>query len=431
MPGFVKNARALARTKLRRDALAILEAGLKAIDTRAAVKRAVSRRGTKLTVSGVVYDLARFKRVYVIAIGKAAFDAASELERILGSRITDGLVLDVKGGKLKRLASVVGTHPLPSPTNMKATGEIMALLKDARENDLVLMVVSGGGSALLCWPTELTCDQMALLTHAMMKKGATVEEMNTVRKHTSDILGGQAAALAHRAQIVGLIFSDVPSNDLSMVASGPTFLDATTVGDASGVLKKYDLLKACKLPACNLKETPKDSAAFAHVRNVLVVSNVIAAEAMRGAAEKRGYDARILTTTLSGEARDAGAMLAGEAKPGEAVIVAGETTVTVRGEGIGGRNQELALGALASVPEDGLVLSCASDGIDNSPAAGAIADTVTRAMVAKSHLDAKGSLAHNNSYPFFAKTDAHILTGVTGMNVSDLALALRAKPKKG
>ncbi len=425
MTAFIKNAKALGTTKLRRDALAILSAGLSAINTKAAVRRAVSRRGKMLRVGHATYDLSSFRRVLVIAIGKAAFDAASELETILGRYVTDGLVLDVKGGALKRLTSRVGTHPFPSEANMKATGEILALLRDAREGDLIVMPISGGGSALLCWPNQLTCGEMAMITRTLMKKGATIEEMNTVRKHTSDILGGQAAAVAHRARIVGLIFSDVPGDDLPMVASGPTFLDTTTAADAAQVLAAYDLMRVCKLPSCDVKETPKDPALFARVENVLVVSNAVAAEAMRGAGTRRGYAARVLTTTLGGEARAEGARLAREPQPGEAVIAAGETVVTVRGGGTGGRNQELALGALAHVGDDALVLSCASDGVDNTPAAGAIADAVTRAAVKAKRLDPAAALRANDSYPFFAKAGAQIKTGPLDSNVSDVMLALR------
>ena len=428
MPGFIKNARSLGTTKLRRDALAVFEAGLRAVHTPSAVRRMVSREGDVLTVGGEREDLSKARNVYVVAIGKAAFDAAKELEKILGDRITDGIVLDVKGGRLKHMTSRVGTHPFPSVVNRRATGEIVALLKEAGEGDLVIMVVSGGGSALLCWPTELTCSDLALLTRAMMAKGATIEELNTMRKHTSDVLGGQAAAIAFPARVIGLIFSDVPSNDLSMVASGPTFLDPTTVEDAQALLNKYDLLRVCRLPSCKLQETPKDPKVFSHVRNVLAVSNEAAAQAMHGEAERRGYRARILSTTLAGEAREVGQRLAREAAPGEAVIAAGETTVTLLGNGgKGGRNQELALGALEDVPEDGLVASCASDGIDNTPAAGAIADARTRASAARKRLDPSAYLARNDSFHFFKAAGAQIRTGVTGMNVSDLMLALRGK----
>lgn len=423
----VKNTRQLSKTPLRRDALAILEAGFTAIETRAALHRVFSVKENRVRVGHKTYDLARYKRVFVAAIGKAAFEAAKELESLLGKKITDGLVLDVKGGRLARMESRVGTHPFPSMKNMKATGELVALLRDVGKDDLVIMVVSGGGSALLCWPSELSCDDITLLTRALMSRGASIQELNTVRKHTSDILGGQAAALAYPATVIGLVFSDVPGDDLSMVASGPTFLDTTTVADASQVLKKYDVLNTCRWPSCELKETPKESVFFAHVQNQLVVSNTMAAQAMKRAAEDAGYRARIVTTTLVGDAQKEAHKLIAAIRPGEALIVAGETTVTVKGKGLGGRNQEAALGVLETMPKDILFLACASDGIDNTPAAGAIADAVTAASAKTKRLKAAPYLAKSDSFSFFQKAGGQIMTGVTGANVSDLWIALREK----
>ena len=424
----MKNARALSSTPLRRDALAILEAGLKTVETSAAVRRAVRRDGDRLKIGSRAYRLSRFKNVYLVAIGKAAFDASMELEKILGKRLIDGLALDVKGGALARVASRVGTHPYPSLQNMKATGEIMALLKHAEADDLVIAVVSGGGSAMLCWPTQLTCKELSSLTEMLMRKGAAIQEMNTVRKHTSDIQGGQLAQLAYPARVAGLIFSDVPGDDLSTVASGPTFLDPTTKADAARVLAKYDLLKACRLPRCELKETPKEAKLFDHVANTQVVSGAQAVEAMKEEARRLGYRPRVFSAAVTGEAREVGERFARSVKPGEALIAAGETTVTISGKGgEGGRNQALALSALPLVHDDALVLSCATDGIDHTPAAGAIADLVTREAAKRKGLDPERSLSRHDEFPFFSAAGAHILTGVTGMNVSDVMLGLRRK----
>lgn len=425
---LISNFPALATTKLRRDALSILEGGLNAVRTDAALRRTVRLRGDRLTVGELTYALKRYKNIYVIAIGKAGFDAAKELERILGDRITDGLVIDVKGGTLARMTSRVGTHPFPSLQNMKATGEIVALLKHTEKDDLVIVVVSGGGSALLCWPTELSCSEMTLMTKTLMKKGATIQEINTIRKHTSDIQGGQLAALAHPAQVIGLIFSDIPGDTLSMVASGPTFLDPTTREDAARLLQKYDLLKACRLPSCQLQETPKDPRKFQHVENTLVVSGAQALDAMKREAKQRGYRIRVYSTALTGEAQEVGKALASAVQPGEVLLAVGETTVTVRGRGgEGGRNQELALGALDFVSDDALVLSCASDGVDHSSAAGAIADLQTKKMAGRKRLVPARFLKAHDSFSFFEAVHAQILTGVTGMNVSDLMLAIREK----
>jgi glycerate-2-kinase len=413
--------------KLRRDALAVLKTGLSAIDTQAAVRRICQLDGSVLKIGTHRYRLDKFDHVYVIGFGKASLEAAKALEQILGSRISDGIVLDVKRAPLKRIKSVAGTHPFPSMANMRATGEIMAMLKHVDSRDLVIAVVSGGGSALLCWPYQLKCDDITLLTKILMAKGASISETNIVRKHLSEIQGGQFARLAHPATVVGLIFSDVPGDDLGTVASGPTVLDRSTIDDARAVMSKYDLLRACKLPNCELRETPKDPVYFKKVKNVLAMGNKVAIEAMRQEAKRLGYRARVHSTTLVGEARDVGRRLAALPKPGEMVLAAGETTVTVRGKGKGGRNQELALGALLAVGDDGLVLSCASDGVDNSPVAGAIADAGIRIKAKKLRLDPVKFLAANNSLEFFRKTDGHIRTGVTGANVSDLMIAARSK----
>lgn len=427
MAHLIKNFRSLAITPLRKDALMILEAGLKAVETPSALCRSVRLQGEKLIVGRQTYDLRRYRRVFVVAIGKAAFSASKTLETILGKRLTDGIALDVRRGKLKRMASREGSHPLPSMENMKATGEIVALLKDAGAGDLVIAVISGGGSALLCWPTELSCLDMRLLTQTLMSRGATIEEMNTLRKHTSDVFGGQLAALAAPAEVIGLIFSDVPGDDLSVVASGPTVLDLTTIADAKEVLQKYDVLKVCRLPNCNLKETPKDPKIFDRVYNVLVVSNRHALQAMKQEAGRLGYRPRVLSSTISGEASEVGKRLVSRAKPGQALLAAGETTVTVRQHGVGGRNQECVLGALTGVSSESLFISCASDGIDNTPSAGAIADTQTLAHAKAKKVNPAVALTKNASFAFFRSTGDQIVTGKLDRNVSDLFLTLGSK----
>ena len=422
---IIKNFQELANTKLRRDALSVLEAGLNAIHTKTVVKEAVKLVGQKLTIRGQSWDLKKFRRIYLFGIGKAAADAATELERILGKRITDGIVIDVKAAPLKRVKSVAGTHPLPSVINTRAAGEIVGMLKQAESDDLIIFVISGGGSALLCLPYELKCGELALITRTLMKKGANISEMNTVRKHLSEIQGGQFARLAYPASIVGLIFSDVLGDDLGMIASGPTVMDLTTVSDAKAILDKYDVLRACRLPGCKLIETPKDPMFFQKVTNLLLLNNAAAIESMRAEAVKRGYAARVYSWTLEGEAREVGRLLAGLAKPGEMVLAGGETTVKVRGNGVGGRNQEVALGALRFVAPDGLVLSSSSDGIDNSPAAGAIADGGVAAAARRKKLKIEKYLDANDSFNFFKLAGGRITTGITGSNVSDLFIAAR------
>jgi glycerate-2-kinase len=414
-------------TQLRRDALSVLKVGLAAINTRRAVETLCRLKGNILTVNGHRYDLRKYRRMFVIGIGKASAEASEALEATFGDRIADGVALDVKRARTRRIRSVVGTHPFPSVENMRATGDIMAILKQLDSRDLVVAVVSGGGSSMLCWPYQLKCDDVSAMTRSLMARGADIREINTVRKHISEIQGGQFARLAYPATILSLIFSDVPGDDIGVVASGPTVMDRTTVEDAQRVMEKYDLLRVCRLPGCDLRETPKDPVFFERVTNVLAMSNAVALEAMRVEAERLGYRARILSATVEGEAREVGAMLAGLPGPGEMVLAGGETTVTVRGKGKGGRNQEVALGALSRVADDGLVLSCASDGVDNSPAAGAVAEASVRKKAARLKLNPQAFLSRNDSLTFFEGAGGRIVTGVTGANVSDLMLAARAK----
>jgi glycerate 2-kinase len=423
--GFIKNFRALAKTAVRRDALQIMEAGLAAVATDKAIRRGLKLKGNKLAVGGRIYDLSSYDHIYVIGFGKASFAAAQELEKILGSRISGGVVIDVRSGHLKRIKSIAGTHPFPSTKNVRAAGEVLAILEAADSTDLIITIVSGGGSALLCRPYGLKCSELALVTKMLMRRGADIHEMNTVRKHLSEILGGQFARLAYPATVIGLVFSDVPGDELEMIASGPTVMDTTTVADAAAILAKYDIIKSCSLGGCDLRETPKDAIYFKRVHNVMIVANRIAAEAMKAEAKRLGYDGRILSTSLQGEAREVGRRLAAQPDSGDAIIATGETTVTVVGNGQGGRNQELVLGALDAIREGAVVVSCASDGRDNGPAAGAIGDALLLRVAARRKLDPRSFLAKNDAFPFFSKAGGHIMTGDTGINVSDLMLSLR------
>ena len=422
---FIKNFSSLANTPGRRDALKILEAGLAAVRTDRAIRNKLKIKRNILTAGRRAYDLSKFDHLYVIGFGKASHAAAAELERMLGSKITGGIVLDVTGGKLKRIKTLVGTHPLPSMKNIHATIEIMDILKKADSTDLIIAIVSGGGSALLCRPSGVKCNELARITSMLMRRGAEIHEENTVRKHLSEILGGQFARLAYPATVLGLIFSDVPGDDIGMVASGPTVLDKTTVDDAARVLAKYDIIKTCYLPGCDLAETPKDPVFFRRVHNLLVAANGLAVDAMKSEAINLGYKVRVLFNYLEGEARAVGRKIATIPEPGEAVLAGGETTVTVAGKGIGGRNQELALGALGHIVDGTVVLSCASDGQDNGLAAGAIADFKTKESAVRLGLDADAYLANNDSATFMKKTASQIVIGPTGINVSDLMIALR------
>ena len=434
----IRNRAALASTPHRRAALAIAEAGLEAIDTGAAIRRAVALESDTLRVASETLPLPPRCRVRLVAVGKCATAAAAALVEVLGERLADGFVLDVAeppAHPAARIRHLRGTHPLPSAANVAATREILGFLEGGRPDDLVLCVVSGGGSTLLCLPPDgASFENERSVLQALIRAGARIEEINTVRKHASLARGGRLASAARPARVVGLVFSDVPGGTIDLVASGPTVLDPSTVADAERVLARYGLPASAGPTRLPLVETPKDAAVFAAVRNVVLVSNQLALEAMAAAARRAGFAADVRTATLAGEAREAAARVVRElraAPPGTAHLYGGETTVTVRGDGRGGRNLELALAALRDVRADELVLTLATDGHDNGDLAGAIADAVTRRDAQRAGADPAASLAANDSYGFFERVTHALETGITGGNVADLVVALRTGPGPG
>lgn len=426
---WIKNKEVLGTTPERRDALAILEAGLDAIETGAVIRAEINFDvATKtLRVRELVIRFSDYKRIYLIAFGKCATAAAGALEEILGDELTSGIVLDIQTGVFKKLLSRVGTHPLPSAQNVSATNEITSLLTDLTVDDLVLVVVSGGGSALLCQPYQTDCETIIAVTKKLMESGATISELNTVRKHLSQVAGGQLAKIAYPATVLGLIFSDVIGDDPSVIASGPLTRDETTVADANTVLEKYQILNTCQLPNCELTETPKEEKYFEKVETIIVVNNRRALNAMKIKGEDLGYTAVIKTNILEGEAQTVGAEFACEVLPTKTIyLYGGETTVkTSSPSGEGGRNQELALASLNQINEDTLLMAFASDGRDNSQAAGAIADTESRRAARAKGLNASLYLQNHNSYSFWGQCGNQILTGPTEANVADLILVLR------
>lgn len=420
---IVKNYAQLAINELRRDALEIVDAGLSAINTPRVVRGLVRVTGSKLTVSGREIDLNPLKRIYVIGIGKCALDACTELEKILGNHISDGIVLDVRPGTISRMKTFVGTHPFPSQANVDATEKIIQMLKNCKQDDLVLFVISGGGSTLICQPEKMSwSDEEKIIKH-LFAKAATIQEINTIRKHLSLARGGFLAKYAFPAKSLALIFSDVPGNELSNIASGPTVFDSTTVDDAKTVLSKYDVNDFT-----GLIETPKDPGLFNRMENILALSNKTALGEMKARGEQLGFNVQIVTDKLIGEASEIGKDIASQIKkapPKTLLLYAGETTVTKRGNGKGGRNQELVLSVLQNIGKGNLLISIASDGRDNGDFAGAIADSDTAEHASRLNLSPNEFLETNDSSSFFVKTGDYILTNSTGLNVSDLVLAMK------
>jgi glycerate-2-kinase len=393
------------------------------------IREVLQREGDALTIGKVSVDLRQVDRLVFVAVGKCAADAAVAAEEILGDRITRGVVLDVKKcPEVKNLQTFCGTHPLPSDENLAATEAIVKNLEDLTDRDLVIFVISGGGSTLLFLPQNPKDREEIAIFNALTNAGATIEELNTVRKHLSLARGGGLAKYAYPARVISLIFSDVPGDVLSFISSGPTVKDETTVQDAEEILAKFDVLRVCDMKKCGLMETPKEDKYFASVKNILAVSNRKALEAMRDEARTLGFATEIRDTELSGEVTDIAEMVADaihQAPPKSVLLWGGETTVKIKGKGEGGRNLQLAAIALDLVKDDEEILSFGSDGHDHGPYAGAICDTMTKQTIVDAKLDLKKFRDNNDTQALFEKVGNYVLTGDTGSNVSDLIIAMK------
>ena len=428
----------------------IMRAALRAVDPYQAVRNALRLEGERLTVGERAYDLRRYKRVIVVGAGKASAPMARAVEDVLGERIAAGLV-NVKYGYTDDLARVTlreAAHPVPDQNGLDGTREIVRLLEQAGEDDLVLCLISGGGSALMILPEDpISLADYQALTNALLRSGATINQINTIRKHIERVKGGRLAQAAAPATVATLILSDVVGNPLDFIASGPTVPDTTSFDDALDVLRRFDLRR--DVPASvrdwlergargDVPETPSPGdPLFERVSTVVIGSNDSAAEAALAEARAIGFDALVLTTYLEGEAREMGKLAAALAKElvhrgkplaaPACLILGGETTVTVRGDGRGGRNQEIALAAgiaLAGV-ERALVVALATDGSDGpTDAAGGFADAGSLDRAAAAGVDARQALAGNDSYAALTAMDDLLVTGPTNTNVNDLLFVL-------
>lgn len=441
------------RTNPRQETIeAVQKAALAAVDPGLAVRRHTRLEGEQLAVGERSYDLSGFDRVLVAGGGKAATAMAAALYSILGDRLAAGLVVTKHGHTDPSLDTgpvevVEGGHPLPDEAGVAGTRRMIDLLRDTTERDLVLAVISGGGSALMTLPAPpLTLSDLQSTTNLMLRSGADIVELNTVRKHLSHIKGGGLARHAAPAQVISLVLSDVVGDPLDVIASGPAVPDPTTFAGAVAILERHDL-KDRVPPAVRdrlraglrgeLPDTPKPgSTLFKRVQNVIVGSNRLAAEAAVAAAADRGVNALLLSTFVEGEAREVARVAAALIRelvtydrpvPRPACLIwGGETTVKVRGKGLGGRNQELALAAAMAMEglPNVLVVALGTDGTDGpTDAAGAVATGETIARARALELDPRTFLADNNAYAFFDAIDDLIRTGPTGTNVNDLLFA--------
>ncbi|TMI14057.1 glycerate kinase [Candidatus Bathyarchaeota archaeon] len=436
----------------RRVLVEALSQALLAADPRTILRTKVRVRRNLLEIGAFSLKLSEFKRLLVIGGGKATAGMTLEIEQILDGWIKGGSVnipaYTKPWPKSKKIKFNPASHPIPSDDGVRGVKNMLRLVGQPSEEDLVICLISGGGSALMPLPSiGLTLSDKQKTTNLLLKSGAKIDEINAVRKHLSDFKGGRLAEKLHPATILSLIISDVVGDKLESIASGPTVPDDTTYADAYTILQEHGLWRTVpssvrkriqKGKEGKLPETPKGSSRiFKRVHNVLVGTNEESCQAAAEVLEKRGYHSLILSTRLQGEAREVGKVLASicadihenglPVAPRAALVAGGETTVTVHGKGHGGRNQELVLSAALAIRGNPgvLVSSIGTDGVDGpTDAAGAVADGNTVERGLRVRMDPESCLQENDSYRFFERLNDLVITGPTGTNVNDIFIGL-------
>lgn len=424
---FIKNFESLAKTPQRKIVLELLETAFQSIQPDHVLEHNFVVEQSLLTIADKKFNLDNYNRVFLIGFGKGSAGISRIIEEKLKDTLTEGHVIDTNPETFDKIHFTQGTHPLPSTMNAAFTQALLKRIATLQltEKDLVLVVICGGGSAMLVAPHNISLDQKIEVNKTLLKSGATISEMNIVRKHLSEVKGGGLAKALTPATVASLIFSDVPGNDLSVIASSPTHIDPTTIEEAKQVISKYNLAKELESVIGALHETPKEEAIFANVSNIIVLSNKTALEAMKKKAEELGIQAHIFSDKFQHEARSAGQELINQTNPNSILLAGGETTVHVTGGGAGGRNQEVVLGTLQNLDEHTIICSFDSDGWDNSKFAGALGDFETKKTAGEVKVDINQYLANNNSLEFFEKTGDGIDTGRLPSNVSDLFVVFK------
>jgi glycerate 2-kinase len=435
--------------KTRQHALEIYKEAVEAANPKKCVLDYLSLEDEVLTIESKPYDLKEFDSIYAIAFGKAASAMAEGVEEVLGNRLSGGMVISNSQPerKFNKLGFHLCGHPVPDERSILAANDVMSILGTAGEKDLVIFLISGGGSAVLSMPSPgLTLDDTRKATEALLRSGVDKNGLNAVRKHISQIKGGGLLKKALPARVVTLILSNVVSDKLDAIASGPTVPDSTTYEDAWRVIEALGIEH--QLPPQvvvhledgrkgELAETLKEGEFDPELVQTLIVgSNIKSLIAAQKKAAEFGYNTLMLSSQISGEAKEAAKVIAGIAfdiersdipvqKP-SCIIFGGETTVTVHSMGKGGRSTETALSFCMEIIDHNIVgLFCDTDGVDGPiDAAGAICDGQSRLNARKINVSAREHLAQNNSYDFFDKLGDLIITGPTGTNVMDIGIVI-------
>ncbi len=401
-------------------------------------------------VSEKVFDLNEFERIFLVGTGKASSSMAQAIEEIFGGRITKGLITTKYGHALPlRFTEIIEAgHPLPDPKGLEGARKVKDLLTNTGPKDLVLFLISGGGSALLPLPADkITLEEKQELTQLLLDCGADIKEINTIRKHISQMKGGWLARWAYPSTVITFILSDVVGDPLDVIASGPTVPDTSTFQESWEILKRYGLINEIASSIRNhlqagregkIKETPKaGESVFEKVHNMIIGSNIVALRAAEKEFSLAGFNTIILSSSIVGETREAarfhGAIAREVVSTGKpidrpaCILSGGETTVTIRGSGLGGRNQEFALSGAFEISglEKTVLLSGGTDGTDGpTDAAGAMADHTTITRARQLGLDSMKFLENNDSYHFFEKLGDLLITGPTHTNVMDVRILL-------
>ena len=438
------NAAVAISADLRRRVWRIADAAIAAADPTPAIRRLLSVEDGGLIVGECRYELERFQRITVVGAGKASARMAAAVEDLPGLQVDGGLVVvkDGHGESTNRVEIAECAHPVPDQRGAVATGRIHSILQGTEEEDLIIAVISGGGSALLPAPADgITLADLGKTTDSLLRAGANISQLNAVRKHLSLVQGGRLARAASPATVLVLAVSDVLGSPLDVIASGPFAPDGSSYADALKVLKNFELLERvppavlARLRAGNngkIDETPgPDDPAFEKVQHLIVADLAVAMAAAERQAKKEGFSVRADLGAVEGEARDFGRRLGAIGRDlavdrPTAVLFGGETTVTVRGSGIGGRCQEIALAAAIEIRgrRGAGVMAIGTDGTDGpTDAAGAIVDGGTVDRAAAAQLDAKAMLEDNNSYEVLKAAGDLVVTGPTGTNVNDVMIA--------
>jgi glycerate 2-kinase len=436
---------------MRNDALKIFSAAVRAVQPQFLLPRYMRWHNNQLQLGELLFDQQHINKLFIIGAGKASAGMAREAEMVLGNRIDAGVIVTKyeHAFKLKTIQCIEAGHPVPDENSLLAGRETIRLLKNAGEKDVVVALISGGASALLVdCPPGVLLPELQLVFNRLLQSGATIEEMNTVRKHLSaGIKGGQLLRTAAPATVISFILSDVIGDPLDIIASGPTVADRSTFADAWNIVRKYQLTE--KLPvsiirwlqlglAKQIADTPKPGdPLFDKSHNYLIGTNRIALEAAAAMAKQLQYTPVIITDALMGEASDKARELVLQVQQYEGprpacLLLGGETTVTINNPGKGGRNQEFVLAALIELQKtfpngEGMpvLLSAGTDGTDGpTDAAGAVVDPAVIKLASQRKLIAEDYLTQNDSYNFFHQAGGHVITGPTQTNVMDIIVVL-------